>query len=66
GVELHCASTFLQVRVGAAADAGADEAHRMGDTVGRVQDDLLAPLSTAERDQLTRLLTRLLEHHARR
>ncbi|WFE54136.1 MarR family transcriptional regulator [Micromonospora sp. WMMD1155] len=47
-------------------DAGADEAHRMGDTVGRVQDELLAPLSTAERDQLTRLLTRLLEHHARR
>ncbi|MGW3890050.1 MarR family winged helix-turn-helix transcriptional regulator [Micromonospora chokoriensis] len=47
-------------------DAGADEAQRMGDTVGRVQDDLLAPLSTAERDQLTRLLSRLLEHHARR
>ncbi|MGW1453207.1 MarR family winged helix-turn-helix transcriptional regulator, partial [Micromonospora sp. NPDC002411] len=47
-------------------DAGADEAHRMGDTVGRVQNDLLAPLSTAERDQLTRLLSRLLEHHARR
>ncbi|MEU7847678.1 MarR family transcriptional regulator [Micromonospora parva] len=47
-------------------DAGTDEAHRMTDTVGRVQDDLLAPLSTAERDQLTRLLTRLLEHHARR
>ncbi|MEO3771049.1 MarR family transcriptional regulator [Micromonospora sp. B9E7] len=47
-------------------DTGADEARRMTDTVGRVQDDLLAPLSTAEREQLTRLLTRLLDHHARR
>ncbi|MET8250802.1 MarR family winged helix-turn-helix transcriptional regulator [Micromonospora sp. NPDC005197] len=45
-------------------EAGADEAHRMADTVARVQDDLLAPLSSAERDQLTRLLTRLLEHHS--
>ncbi|MCF0094863.1 MarR family winged helix-turn-helix transcriptional regulator [Micromonospora sp. MH99] len=44
-------------------EAGADEAHRMADTVVRVQDDLLAPLTSAERDQLTRLLTRLLEHH---
>ncbi|WP_255473696.1 MarR family winged helix-turn-helix transcriptional regulator [Micromonospora sp. ALFpr18c] len=43
-------------------DAGADEARRMTATVGRVQDELLAPLSTAERDQLTRLL----EHHTRR
>ncbi|MGC4877809.1 MarR family winged helix-turn-helix transcriptional regulator [Micromonospora sp. DT43] len=47
-------------------DTGTDEAHRMTDTVTRVQDDLLAPLSTAERDQLTRLLTRLLDHHTRR
>ncbi|MCO1593570.1 MarR family transcriptional regulator [Micromonospora sp. RHAY321] len=47
-------------------DAGADEARRMGQTVQRVQQDLLAPLSTDERDQLTRLLTRLLEHHTRR
>ncbi|MDG4781446.1 MarR family transcriptional regulator [Micromonospora sp. WMMD961] len=46
--------------------AGADEARRMTDTVGRVQDDLLAPLSAAERDELTRLLTRLLDHHTRR
>ncbi|MGV9213466.1 MarR family winged helix-turn-helix transcriptional regulator [Micromonospora sp. RB23] len=44
-------------------DAGADTAHRMTDTVARVQDDLLAPLSSAEREQLTRLLTRLLDHH---
>ncbi|MGC4856525.1 MarR family winged helix-turn-helix transcriptional regulator [Micromonospora sp. DT4] len=40
-------------------DAGADTAHRMADTVARVQDDLLAPLSSAEREQLTRLL----DHH---
>ncbi|MET7670746.1 MarR family winged helix-turn-helix transcriptional regulator [Micromonospora luteifusca] len=46
-------------------DAGADVARRMGETVDRVQDDLLAPLSTTERAQLTRLLTRLLEHHSR-
>jgi DNA-binding MarR family transcriptional regulator len=29
------------------------------------QDTLLAPLTQAERDQLTQLLTRLLDHHAR-
>ncbi|MFF5202040.1 MarR family winged helix-turn-helix transcriptional regulator [Micromonospora parva] len=46
-------------------DAGADEARRMGVTVERVQADLLAPLSTDEREQLTRLLTRLLRHHSR-
>ncbi|MEU5906659.1 MarR family transcriptional regulator [Micromonospora sp. NPDC047527] len=47
-------------------DAGADEARRMGETVDRVQRDLLAPLSAAEGEQLTRLLTRLVEHHNRR
>ncbi|MET8233302.1 MarR family winged helix-turn-helix transcriptional regulator [Micromonospora sp. NPDC005298] len=47
-------------------DAGADEALRMTDTVRRVQDDLLTPLSTSEQAELTRLLTRLLEHHNRR
>ena len=31
--------------------------------LGRVQDQLLAPLSPAEREQLTRLLTRILAHH---
>ncbi|NYH41077.1 DNA-binding MarR family transcriptional regulator [Micromonospora jinlongensis] len=46
-------------------DAGADEARRLGDTLERVQRDLLAPLSATERDQLTRLLTRLLAHHNR-
>jgi MarR family transcriptional regulator, lower aerobic nicotinate degradation pathway regulator len=29
-----------------------------------VQDELLAPLSPAERQQLVRLLSRILEHHA--
>ncbi|MBM0203623.1 winged helix-turn-helix transcriptional regulator [Micromonospora sp. STR1s_5] len=47
-----------------ATDAGADEAHRMGATLERVQADLLAPLSATERKQLTRLLTRLLRHHS--
>ncbi|MEU7754444.1 MarR family transcriptional regulator [Micromonospora sp. NPDC049101] len=46
-------------------EAGAAEARRLGDTLDRVQHDLLAPLSTTERAQLTRLLTRLLEHHSR-
>ncbi|MGC4846801.1 MarR family winged helix-turn-helix transcriptional regulator [Micromonospora sp. DT15] len=48
-----------------ATDAGADEARRLGATLERVQVDLLAPLSTTEREQLTRLLTRLLHHHSR-
>jgi DNA-binding MarR family transcriptional regulator len=33
--------------------------------VATIQDDLLAPLSQSERDQLVRLLARLLDHHAR-
>ncbi|RAO10533.1 MarR family winged helix-turn-helix transcriptional regulator [Micromonospora noduli] len=48
-----------------ATDGGADEARRMGATLERVQADLLAPLSATEREQLTRLLTRLLRHHSR-
>jgi DNA-binding MarR family transcriptional regulator len=32
--------------------------------VASIQDDLLAPLAQPERDQLIRLLTRLLDHHA--
>ncbi|MFG1919214.1 MarR family winged helix-turn-helix transcriptional regulator [Micromonospora sp. NPDC048898] len=46
-------------------EAGAAEARRLGDTLDRVQHDLLAPLSTTEREQLTHLLTRLLDHHTR-
>jgi MarR family transcriptional regulator, lower aerobic nicotinate degradation pathway regulator len=45
-------------------DAGVEEARRMGATVDRVQRDLLAPLSATEREQLRRLLTRLVHHHS--
>ncbi len=34
--------------------------------VAGVQDKLLASLSPTERKQLTRLLTRVLEHHTKR
>jgi DNA-binding MarR family transcriptional regulator len=44
-------------------DTGRRELHRMGETLDRVQDTLLAPLSTADRAELTRLLTTLLDHH---
>jgi MarR family transcriptional regulator, lower aerobic nicotinate degradation pathway regulator len=33
--------------------------------VAAIQEDLLAPLTQPERDQLVRLLARLLDHHAR-
>ena len=46
-------------------DAGADEARRLGDDPRPRPSDLLAPLSATEREQLTRLLTRLLRHHSR-
>ncbi|TDC93943.1 MarR family winged helix-turn-helix transcriptional regulator [Actinomadura sp. 7K507] len=32
--------------------------------LGGIQNDLLAPLSPSERDQLTGLLTRIIDHHA--
>jgi hypothetical protein len=35
----------------------------MDRTLDEVQDQLLAPLSDADRQTLTRLLTRLLDHH---
>ena len=47
-------------------DAGRGELHRMGETLDRIQDTLHAPLSTAQRAELTRLLTTLLDHHTRR
>ena len=37
---------------------------RLEELLADVQDELLAPLSAAERQQLTRLLTQILEHHA--
>jgi DNA-binding MarR family transcriptional regulator len=33
--------------------------------IAGIQDEILAPLSAAERQQLIRLLTRLVDHHAR-
>ncbi|MCW2874747.1 MarR family winged helix-turn-helix transcriptional regulator [Actinacidiphila oryziradicis] len=37
--------------------------HRLDKVLDDLHDELLAPLSPAERDQLVRLLTRLLDHH---
>ncbi|MFI0350214.1 MarR family winged helix-turn-helix transcriptional regulator [Actinomadura sp. 9N407] len=39
--------------------------HRLDKVLDDLHDELLAPLSPAERDQLVRLLTRLLDHHTR-
>ncbi|MGW6908188.1 MarR family winged helix-turn-helix transcriptional regulator [Streptomyces sp. NPDC054940] len=38
---------------------------RLDKVLDDLHDELLAPLSPAERDQLVRLLTRLLDHHTR-
>ena len=46
--------------------AGRDRLRVLDRTVARVQEELLAPLSPEERDQLVRLLSRLLAHHAGR
>jgi DNA-binding MarR family transcriptional regulator len=43
--------------------AGRAHLRRLDRLLARVQDELLAPLSPAERAQLVRLLTRILEHH---
>ena len=43
--------------------AGAQQLRRMDRALDKVQDQLLAPLSGADRQTLTRLLTRLLDHH---
>jgi DNA-binding MarR family transcriptional regulator len=44
--------------------AGRVQLRRLDKILARVQDELLSPLSRTERQQLTRLLTRVLEHHA--
>ena len=44
--------------------AGTAPLRRLEELLADVQDELLAPLSAAERQQLTRLLTQILEHHA--
>jgi DNA-binding MarR family transcriptional regulator len=43
---------------------GRAQLKRLDAKVEQAQADLLAPLSAAERAQLTRLLTRVVEHHA--
>lgn len=45
--------------------AGARQLQRMDQTLDKVQNDLLAPLSANDRQTLTSLLTRLLSHHQR-
>ena len=44
--------------------AGATSLQRLESLVAGVQDELLAPLPPDEREQLIRLLTRVLAHHA--
>ncbi|GAA4253234.1 MarR family winged helix-turn-helix transcriptional regulator [Dactylosporangium darangshiense] len=43
--------------------AGRRHLRRLEKQIGRIQDELLAPLSFEERAQLTGLLRKLLEHH---
>jgi DNA-binding MarR family transcriptional regulator len=45
--------------------AGTRHLRRLDRLVAKIQDRLLAPLAAGERDQLTRLLTRILEDEAR-
>jgi DNA-binding MarR family transcriptional regulator len=45
--------------------AGRRHLRRLDKQLAKVQDELLAPLSTDERDQLTSLLARVLDHHRR-
>jgi DNA-binding MarR family transcriptional regulator len=46
--------------------AGAERLRQLDALLGEVQDELLAPLRPAERQQLSHLLTRLLNYHADR
>ncbi|MFE9106362.1 MarR family winged helix-turn-helix transcriptional regulator [Actinomadura geliboluensis] len=43
--------------------AGARHLRELDEVLTGIQDDLLAPLSPAEREQFTGLLTRLADHH---
>jgi DNA-binding MarR family transcriptional regulator len=45
---------------------GTQQLRLLDGVLAGVQDKLLAPLSPAEREQLTRLLARILEHHTKR
>ncbi|MBB5777211.1 MarR family winged helix-turn-helix transcriptional regulator [Nonomuraea jabiensis] len=44
---------------------GIEQVRRLQTLIADLQDELFAPLSQPEREQLSGLLTRLLEHHAR-
>ncbi|MFB9908529.1 MarR family winged helix-turn-helix transcriptional regulator [Allokutzneria oryzae] len=44
---------------------GRRQLKKLDKQLAKTQDELLAPLSEDERDQLTRMLARLLEHHKR-
>ncbi|MEO3822982.1 MarR family transcriptional regulator [Actinomadura sp. B10D3] len=44
---------------------GARHLRELDEVLAGIQDDLLAPLSSAEREQFTALLTRLADHHAK-
>jgi DNA-binding MarR family transcriptional regulator len=46
--------------------AGRQQLRRLDKRLVEVQDELLAPLSAAERDELVRLLGRVLDHHRHR
>ncbi|MEV7416302.1 MarR family transcriptional regulator [Streptomyces sp. NPDC089919] len=46
-------------------ERGGARLRRLDTLLASVQDELLAPLDPAERRELTRLLTRLTDHHAR-
>jgi MarR family transcriptional regulator, lower aerobic nicotinate degradation pathway regulator len=45
--------------------AGRRQLRRLDRQVARIQDELLAPLSPADREHLTDLLGRVLDHHTR-
>ena len=45
--------------------AGVRQLRRLDGVLAGIQDELLAPLSADERDELARLLRRVLDHHAR-
>lgn len=44
---------------------GSRHLQELDEVLAGIQDDLLAPLSSTEREQLTGLLTRLADHHAK-
>jgi DNA-binding MarR family transcriptional regulator len=46
-------------------EAGDRQLARLDTLVATIQDELLSPLAQPERDQLTHLLTRLADHHAK-